>query len=888
MIRSGWITAGLLALLLAAGFALRYQGSDWANLHPDSDKMARWMKHTSTHLYINDQVYPGGFFFLFRPIQWLSLGLLRDPEHVELNGQILTARELDLHLIVLARRFNVWLGTLTCAFVFLLAWRVFRSAAAGLAAAAFLAFSRFHVEHCHYEETDIAKLFALTLALLAWTWLAERFTRRRFLLASLLSGVAAGVKFPLLILLPLVPAYTAAMPLDGAWSRRLARMGPLVLAGLLLFLAGMALMNPAMLLNARWFIGRFAADAAGTLAEKAGVIGAAAGAPWAGVAHQSLWLLRFLGAWGWPALAAAALGAWLWFRNPGALRRGLPVWIFTLLFATHLLLVAPWIRMQETFPFLILAACGVGALAVVVFEAPRPGVWAWGRRIAAGGLTVLALAWGIQQSAWVSSLFAWEDTRGMAEAWLKRRWPPGATLGLEMYTKTQPVAHLPVPGAVGLYKIEHHDLATSHLAACSFVLRNETMLGRGLVNPFTGRLYDVCQERLDRFHDGWELLRDWTPSPAKGPADFAFVDPRLGLYGRRPPPAAIEAAAVPLLRPWHILPERLTYFRQGHELGAAEAVPVHRWGVEVAVGGPEPVLGPVYAIVFTRGEAAHVKIRGFGNSHVVSLDAWDADAVRLDRSSVLPRLHGFERVRAQVVTGSRRLEVLPCLTLAFSADEALATMLTLGRRSHALDIMDEWGMNRAEVDDPARGQPCLGQTRLAATHHSLTRWLAVAARSASRVLASQPGTARVNGQAEVHYDAFARVTTTPAFEAMLALEPEPGVSGRYSGLLEAPVLLPPGVWRLCGEWRADVATTSSDLEPIPVRVETLAGVSLWEGAVLPGGTNNWSTAAADWTVDAVTPLRLRVASSAPLRLIGRNLAVRWTLRERLASVCRSL
>ena len=71
-------------------------------------------------------------------------------------------------MILFLRMINLWLAVITVGLFYLLARRVTGSRGAALAAAAFLALARLHVEHSHYGETDIALLFTLTVALYAW------------------------------------------------------------------------------------------------------------------------------------------------------------------------------------------------------------------------------------------------------------------------------------------------------------------------------------------------------------------------------------------------------------------------------------------------------------------------------------------------------------------------------------------------------------------------------------------------------------------------------------------------------------------------------------------------------------------------------------------------
>ena len=119
--------------------------------------------------YVKERVYAGGFFTLARPFHLASRALHTLGNRWSLYvGKTTHPGAPDIDTILFARHFNAWLGILTCAVLFVFTKRLTRSTGAGLCAAALLAVSQYHVEHCHYAESDIAMLFALTLAL--WLW----------------------------------------------------------------------------------------------------------------------------------------------------------------------------------------------------------------------------------------------------------------------------------------------------------------------------------------------------------------------------------------------------------------------------------------------------------------------------------------------------------------------------------------------------------------------------------------------------------------------------------------------------------------------------------------------------------------------------------------------
>ena len=107
--------------------------------------------------------------------------------------------------------------------------------------------------------------------------------------------------------------------------------------------------------------------------------------------------------------------------------------------------------------------------------------------------------------------------------WLQRHLPqPDRALGLEMHTRTRAGYPLPVSNTLGLYKVEQHAWPAT-AARCDYVLCNATMSGRGILNPFTGKRYDVYEANRRAFLAGSERLRSWSPafhSPvAKAPVE---------------------------------------------------------------------------------------------------------------------------------------------------------------------------------------------------------------------------------------------------------------------------------------------------------------------------------------------------------------------------------
>ena len=166
--RRKWMVAGLI-VLLAGAFWVRERGIEWPLLHPDEYKITHWATWIEEHSQTESAAYPGGYFHLIKPILFLkSVYVGGASAWSEFQGHRLQAVQGDDGRTFFLRKINVVLAGLTVLLVFGLAYRVSGSAWAALVAAGLLAFSRLHVEHSHYAETDIAMLFTLTLALYLW------------------------------------------------------------------------------------------------------------------------------------------------------------------------------------------------------------------------------------------------------------------------------------------------------------------------------------------------------------------------------------------------------------------------------------------------------------------------------------------------------------------------------------------------------------------------------------------------------------------------------------------------------------------------------------------------------------------------------------------------
>ena len=197
----------LLALILAAGAALRLYGLDWDGgqwLHPDERQIyfvalgLNWPSSLAEALSPGSPLNPHLFAYGSLPIYLLRLvagllaplsPLLRDPDHLHLVGRPFAAL-FDLGTIVLTYR---------------LAKRLEVRGWGALLAAGLVAFAVLHVQLAHFYTADTLLAFFVMLALNLAADVAQGAGRRRQIALGVAVGLALATKvsaFPLLLLIP--------------------------------------------------------------------------------------------------------------------------------------------------------------------------------------------------------------------------------------------------------------------------------------------------------------------------------------------------------------------------------------------------------------------------------------------------------------------------------------------------------------------------------------------------------------------------------------------------------------------------------------------------------------------------------------------------------------
>jgi hypothetical protein len=748
----------LLALLLLAGLGLRYAGLDESvQLHPDERNIATWMNRMRATGSLRPDTYAGGFFVLADAARAATEATVWNVGHRWAyfigTADRPSARPLDP--VVFGRHFNVWLGTLAILLAAGLARRLTGSRAAALVAAALMAFAAFSIEHAHYLESDLAMLAALLLAL----WALSRFLAARrirdWILAAVLCGFAAGTKFPLAsLLLPLVAAARA----PRGHPRPFRRIGLLLALAAVAVPLGFVAATPDALDGPEFRAGLAKAGAA-VFAETAEILGPAAGEPFARQHMNAANLVRFAGSLrpGW--LVLAALGLPLCFA-----RRFRAYWPVAVLFPAALLVqivcLAPWSRSQEFLMLLpnlaVWAALPIGAL----WAARAPA-----QKAAAVVLAAVAVLPVAQTGVAVSSQFAWEDTRRLANRALAACFPPDQPLAAELYAAPAEAHLTPRVRPLAEYAIEANRFRKAP-AAPDYLLLNVDFDTRGLCDPRTRAYFPPFAENWAALQTEGRQIAAWGALDSPAPQPY-FRAPRIELWHRRagtlPTPADL---GVELPRPALVVDEgRTTFFRGDLPAGPRRALLIDRFEREIALGGPGDFDGPVFLVFTTHERAATIRLEGFGRTRRVELPPHDAVAVALERPWWRPRWARYERISVRAEPTDRTLTYLPCfLRVAFAPSEAAAILLDDGHAENAVALLRAHG---ALAEAGAFWQALAGEPAAAESARArLAQWDAWLERAET-----EPPPARSAGLPLAVWQDFARIRLT-ALNETVSLRPD--------------------------------------------------------------------------------------------------------------------
>jgi 4-amino-4-deoxy-L-arabinose transferase-like glycosyltransferase len=244
-----------LVLILAAGFLVRVWGLDFGlpylEARPDESTIIRhtmaffsgdpnphFFNYPSLYLYLLFAAYLS-YFLIGR-----GFGFFSSPDD-------LIARFIHdpYNIFLIDRALSVFFGTATILVVFYLARRLWGRRTA-LVAALFMALAYLHARDSHFGTTDAAMVFLALTAMLFIVRARQEGSEKNYLLAGLLTGLAASTKYnAVLLVLPLATAHffntleraRQGGPVALNWSRVFVatRRYLLLLAGPALLLAGL-------------------------------------------------------------------------------------------------------------------------------------------------------------------------------------------------------------------------------------------------------------------------------------------------------------------------------------------------------------------------------------------------------------------------------------------------------------------------------------------------------------------------------------------------------------------------------------------------------------------------------------------------------------------------
>ncbi|NLB59753.1 MAG: phospholipid carrier-dependent glycosyltransferase, partial [Lentisphaerae bacterium] len=882
-------------LICLTAFLLRSEGILWPKLHPDEHPIGNWIERTAHSGYIADKVYANGFFVLARPVQCAARAWQYIRHQMAYHvGAAEQPPEPAFVSILFARWFNVWLGTLTCLFLYGLVARISGSGPAGLWAAALWAWAQYPVEHSHYGETDIAMVFMLTAAL--WLW-AEGSARRSWPwlgAAAITSGFAAGTKFPLMILYGLVLVLGLMHGRRTTTRARALALGLVcVVIGTGLFLWGFIIANPLVVKDWAGFQAGLDWEQRRVYHEPVLNLGLLHAQPYLkNFLHiKSLWQMFQTLGWGWMLLALVGLPcAWL---KP--YRRFWPVLLlFPALYAFYWIVTAPWVRTQEFMNYLpVLAAWA--ALPLVILWQGRHRAWRWLVLVLAC-VALLLNAW----NGWrVAALFGWPDTRLLACTWLEEHLPAEAVLASERYAEAACPSE---QQSIMIYKVERDGRGPLQAQGADYLLRSATIAGRGLQHPLTGQRYPEPQRRFDDFLEHSERLGAWG---TRAPDQLAtFLSPTIELWGLRrfyPQQVLNLELAQPLFLSNAHQSEtgQQTFWPIGHKLGSATGLLIDRYPRMIAIGGPSNAPAPVYLLLNTQERGAQVQVRGYGQRRTVSLAPYALAVVPLARAGELFSSQPFERITLRAVS-VRGITYIPCYArVAFSPAEVARLCCDLGRPEAFWQCFTDADL----VGLPEALQRY--QLAVCAGRWDLAEQLVAVAEKASGALPAarraEPASLRLNDNSGYYYNELARLRLQPSSQQSLwrdafsrerfqkrvlvdriSLAATPAAEpGAYQGALVLPVRLASGQYELRGEWLARAGLTS---QPATITIEgSLLTQTIWQVSLPSNAPAAWTAFTLPLTAHTEFQPHIMLRAAAPLQLYLRNLELHWSLGSALES-----
>jgi hypothetical protein len=309
---------------------------------------------------------------------------------------------------MISRSIAAALGTLSVPLVLLIARRLF-SVRAALVSSALLAVAFLHVRDSHFGVTDIPMTFMVLLAL--WLVVSRPLDSRHWwnvVLAAVACGLATSTKYN---------AAPVVAPLLIGVFRANGRRWPMYLIAIGAVAAGFFIGTPYALITR----GKFIADVLGLQSHLASGHATDEGLGW--MRHLTFSLNYGLGL---PFLVAALAGAlWMIVRDrwPAAVALSFPLLYYLAMGSGRT------VFMRHATPVVPFAAVTAGyAIDRVVSWLPRPAAGAAWQSVAAAILVVLVGADSLQRSVALDRLLQQTDSRTLASAFVKARYPRGASV----------------------------------------------------------------------------------------------------------------------------------------------------------------------------------------------------------------------------------------------------------------------------------------------------------------------------------------------------------------------------------------------------------------------------------------------------------------------------
>lgn len=455
-----WGIRGALCSIIVMAFGLRVWAIGWGLPYVDHPDEPAVVNPTLAMLRRDDWQprffnYPSLYIYALRivfTLHWTfgkNSGWYTNLSQLPLTTDIFTTMP---GFYVWGRALTIGLGVASVVLVYIVGQRWF-DRGVGLVAAAILATLPFHVRHSQYITTDVASGFMATLALWAALRLVDGATWRRYAVAGLAVGLAAGTKYNVgLVANAVFVAHLAAW--QGQSWRQAARLPWAAIWGIIGFL----LTTPTIL----WDFAQFASDMQRQLASYSGGHGDAIGRWPLGEYLHFFW---FDGLRIGPFVAAALGLVWLVRRRSRAgvitLSFVLPYVLFTLVQQTHF-----FRNMLPLLPVLALWG-GVGVMQCAIWLAARGSIKP--TVLLGTVLAGLVLAYPLVKSIEISRFEAMPNSKVLAADYVRDVLPRGLPVAVEQ----TPLQWAGSPSVLPISNLASHERAWYMAQGIRYVLANE-------------------------------------------------------------------------------------------------------------------------------------------------------------------------------------------------------------------------------------------------------------------------------------------------------------------------------------------------------------------------------------------------------------------------------